>query len=122
MQKLYSCSAKEAITHNYQLETSRMRESGNLVIYYYSTMSKQQQVEKNLALAEELADYMVNNPNLMEDLPKSASYVAFSSTDTALNKVNGKLIKGLLEEGKKVLKAIQTNDKKNPWTLTPVVS
>ncbi|GHO85243.1 DUF5647 family protein [Dictyobacter formicarum] len=84
-------------------------------------MSKQQQVEKNLELAEKLADYIVAHPEATGNLPKNVSYVAFSATDTTINQENEKLIEGLKKEGKTVIKAQETKDAENPWRLTPVL-
>lgn len=85
-------------------------------------MSKQQQIEKNLKLSEKFADYMVEHPEVLEEFPRSASYVTFSFKDKELNKLNSKLIEGLVKEGKKVIKAFETNDKNNPWKFTQVAS
>jgi hypothetical protein len=83
---------------------------------------KLQQAEKNLILSEKLASYMVKNPDLLGKLPKKASYVVFSLTDKKLNRLNSKLIKGLLKEGKKVVKAEETIDKNQPWILTSITA
>lgn len=80
-------------------------------------MTKKKQVEKNIKLSEELANYIVGK-NV--SLPKNQNYdfVAFSVTDQKLNKANEKLVKSLIAEGKKVVKAQQTTNKKNPWNFT----
>jgi hypothetical protein len=38
----------------------------------------------------------------------------------SINEVNKKLIKELLEEGKHVVKAQETNNEKQPWEFSPV--
>ena len=85
-------------------------------------MSKKQQAEKNLKLYAKLADFIAEHPKLSGTVISSGSVVLFSATDKNLNKVNEKLIKGLLEEGKTVVKAEETKDKKNPWNFTSVSS
>lgn len=85
-------------------------------------MSKQQQVEKNLKLSEKLANYMVTHPDILGKLPKKASYIVFSLKDKELNKLNSNLIDGLIEEGKKVIKAEETVDKNHPWKFTHIAA
>jgi hypothetical protein len=85
-------------------------------------MTKHDQVIKNLDLSEKLANFIAGNPKELKGLPEDASFVTFSSTDKNLNKTNKDLIKGLLEEGRKVIKAEETNDKRNPWKFTPVTA
>lgn len=43
------------------------------------------------------------------------SYVIFVEGNNELNKSNQNLLKELVEEGKKVIKAEKTHDLKNPW-------
>lgn len=83
-------------------------------------MTKKVQTRKNLELSEQLASYIVNNPRAVKDLPKNVSFIVFSSEDESLNKKNEGLIKSVIAEGKKVIKAIQTKDKSNPWKFSPV--
>lgn len=83
-------------------------------------MIKKAQTKKNLELSEQLADYIVNNPGAVKDLPKNVSFVVFSSEDESLNKENEGLIKSVVAEGKKVIKAIQTKDKVHPWKFSRV--
>ena len=83
-------------------------------------MTKQQQFIKNIDLSKKLAEYLASHPMEADKLPDNASFVAFTEQDIELNTVNTKLIEGLLEEGKKVVKAIFTNDKTTPWKLTAV--
>jgi len=53
-------------------------------------------------------------------LPDEALFVTFSAGDKNLNEVNKKLIKELLEEGKHVVKAQETNNEKQPWEFSPI--
>ncbi len=85
-------------------------------------MSTKTQTEKNLKLSEKLANFIVSHPEITSKLPDNASFVFFSAKDKSLNEVNKGLIKGLLEEGKKVVKAEETKDKKNPWRFTPITA
>lgn len=79
-------------------------------------MSKQQQLEKNLQLSEELMQFLADNPTLSPTNKwGSVSFVVMTKDDKELNKLNSDLIDSLQEEGKKVVKAIQTLDKKSPW-------
>lgn len=81
-------------------------------------MSKNKQIEKNLKLSGELMDYLADNPSI-SDVKKwnKASFVVITQNDSELNRLNTKLINSLIEEGKKVIKAVQTSDKTNPWTF-----
>jgi hypothetical protein len=85
-------------------------------------MSTKTQAEKNLKLSEKLADFLVNHPEVSKKLPDDASFVTFSAGDKNLNEVNKKLIKELLEEGKRVVKAQETNNEKHPWNFYPVTA
>lgn len=77
-------------------------------------MSKKVQIKKNLILTEKLLDYLSSKQTKSSG---KYSYVVFSKEDESLNRENEKLIEGLLEEGKKVIKAEETGDIKNPWHL-----
>lgn len=83
-------------------------------------MTKKKQAIKNLDLSQKLAEYIADNPDSVKDLPEKSTFVVFSSVDEALNAQNQKLIKSVLAEGKKVIKAIQTKDKFNPWKFSRV--
>jgi len=83
-------------------------------------MNTKTQAEKNLKLSEKLADFLVSHPEVSKKLPDDASFVTFSVEDTSLNEVNKKLINELLEEGKRVVKAQETNNEKQPWEFSPV--
>ncbi|HUD44206.1 MAG TPA: DUF5647 family protein [Patescibacteria group bacterium] len=85
-------------------------------------MSNKDQAVKNMDLSQELAEFIAKNPKAVKKIPRSSTFVAFSSKDEQLNKANEKLIASLMQEGKKVIKAIQTNDKFNPWKFFPVAS
>jgi hypothetical protein len=83
-------------------------------------MSTKNQAQKNLKLGEKLADFLINNPRISNTLPDDASLITFSADDENLNKANTELIKGLLEEGKHVVKAEETKNIKNPWKFTTI--
>lgn len=82
-------------------------------------MTKTKQIKKNLKLSEQLLNYLASNPT---DAPGkkagNVSYVVISKDDKELNKLNYNLIVGLQDEGKTVIKAEQTQDKKQPWIFT----
>ena len=85
-------------------------------------MSTKDQAIKNLDLSKELAYYLTKNPAALGKSRKGFAFVAFSYTDEKLNEENEKLIPSLMKEGKRVIKAIQSNDKFNPWKFFPVAS
>ncbi len=61
-------------------------------------------------------EYLADNPSLSPTNKwGSVSFVVITKNDEVLNKTNTELIESLHEEGKKVVKAIQTLDKKAPW-------
>lgn len=79
-------------------------------------MSKKQQAIKNMDLTGKLTDFLAAHPKDSKNFYASGgSVVPFSATDKALNKVNEKLVKDLLDEGKKVIKAKETKNKREPW-------
>lgn len=81
-------------------------------------MTKNKQFIKNIDLSEKLANYIAKNPKEVENLPENASFVTFSFADDELNLENKILIESLRKEGKKVVKAEQTGDRKTPWKFT----
>ena len=83
-------------------------------------MTKTTQAKKNLRLSEKLVDYLMKHPKAVVNRPKHVSFIVFSSADEALNKENEKLIDSVIAEGKKLIKAIQTKDKSNPWKFSQV--
>ena len=83
-------------------------------------MSKKQQIKKNLELSEKLANFLAKHPTFMTKTPENTSFVAFSSNDPGLNKMNMRLMESLLKEGRSVVKAQQTQNKQNPWKFTAV--
>ena len=83
-------------------------------------MSKKDQAIKNIDLSQELANFIAKNPRAVEEIPQSSAFVAFSSSDEKLNEANEKLLASLVKEGKPVVKAVQTNDKGNPWKFLQV--
>jgi len=84
-------------------------------------MSKKQQAIKNMDLTAKLADYIAIHPEASKKVFASgASIVPFSLYDKGLNEANEKLVKELLEEDKKVVKAKETKDRKNPWEFISV--
>lgn len=82
-------------------------------------MSKKQ-IEKNFELSEKLAVFLGKNPKKMKAIPKDSSFVVFSVSDSFLNKVNEKLVVSLEKKGRKVIKAKQTKNVKEPWVFTPL--
>jgi hypothetical protein len=83
-------------------------------------MSRKDQAIKNIDLSQELAMYIARHPDVAKKMPKSSNFVAFSASDKKLNQANEKLIASLVDEGKPIIKAVQTNDKLNPWKFFPV--
>ncbi len=84
-------------------------------------MSKKQQAVKNMDLTVKLTDYLASHPEDSKNFYSSnASVVPFSATDKKLNEINDELVKDLLEEGKKVVKAEETKSKKEPWKFVSV--
>lgn len=81
-------------------------------------MSKKDQLKKNLKLSEKLAGYVVSNPDAVKNMPKRASFVVFSSEDSDLNKMNNQLVISLKSEGRKVVKATESNNKVKPWLFS----
>jgi hypothetical protein len=85
-------------------------------------MDKKTQAEKNLQLMEKLTKFLLSHPEIDDTLPKDASLVIISAEDTALNEINDKLIPGLLEEGKHVVKAQEIQSDTNTWEFSPVTA
>ena len=85
-------------------------------------MSTKTQAEKNLQLMEKLTKFLLSHPEIDDKLPKDASLVIISAEDTALNEINDKLIPGLLEEGKHVVKAQEIQSDTNSWEFSPVTA
>ena len=83
-------------------------------------MNKKAQAEKNLELMEKLTKFLLSHPEIDRKLPADASLVILSAEDTALNDVNDKLIPGLLEEGKHVVKAQEIKSDTNTWEFSPI--
>lgn len=83
-------------------------------------MKKKMQAEKNLELMEKLTEFLLSHPDIDHKLPNDASLVILSADDKALNDVNDKLIAGLLEEGKHVVKAQQIKSDTNAWEFSSV--
>ena len=75
------------------------------------------QLEKNVVLSTKLAEYIASNPSATKGVPAGASFVVFSSSDDQLNKLNQELVKSLKNEGKKVIKAEENENKKQPWSF-----
>jgi len=76
------------------------------------------QINKNLKLSEKLLDYLANNPRM--NARGGASYIIITQKDSELNKMNLGLVKSLKKEGKKVIKALETNDELNPWKFSSI--
>ena len=84
-------------------------------------MGKMKQLEKNVVLSTKLAEYIASNPSATKGVPAGASFVVFSSSDDQLNKLNQELVKSLKNEGKKVIKAEENENKKQPWSFSLAV-
>lgn len=82
-------------------------------------MSKAQQTKLNLILSEKLADYIICNPDVLKKF-SGCSYVLFSQNNSELNELNSELIKELISEGKKVVKAQETSDRYFPWGFSRI--
>lgn len=85
-------------------------------------MNKQDQAIKNMELVQELADFIAKHPSEAKQTSETVSYVAFSATDNELNEANEKMIASMVKEGKKIIKAIKTNDKLHPWKFLSATS
>ena len=83
-------------------------------------MDRKTQAEKNLQLMGKLTKFLLSHPEIDRKLPNDASLVILSAEDTALNDVNDKLIPGLLEEGKHVVKAQEIKSDTNTWEFSPI--
>ena len=67
-----------------------------------------------------ITKFLLSHPEIDRKLPADASLVILSAEDTALNDVNDKLIPGLLEEGKHVVKAQEIKSDTNTWEFSPI--
>ena len=83
-------------------------------------MDRKTQAEKNLELMEKLTKFLLSHPEIDKKLPSDASLVILSAEDKNLNAVNDKLIPGLLEEGKHVVKAQEIKSETNKWVFSPI--
>jgi len=79
-------------------------------------MPTKTQINKNLKLSEKLLDYLSKNPHQIND--ENVSYIVLTKEDEELNKLNLGMAKSLVKEGKKVIKAIQTDKKSTPWKFS----
>lgn len=84
-------------------------------------MGKTKQLEKNVKLSGELAEYIASNPSAVKNISPGASFVVFSSNDQELNKLNHKLVNSLKNEGKRVVRATEEENKKQPWSFSYAV-
>lgn len=80
-------------------------------------MSKNTITTTNVALSGKLMDFLVSKPEVSKKY-YGYSYVVFSKDNSQLNEVNNDLVDDLKEEGKKVVKAEETNKKNNPWEFS----
>ena len=67
-----------------------------------------------------ITKFLLSHPEIDRKLPADASLVILSAEDTALNDVYDKLIPGLLEEGKHVVKAQEIKSDTNTWEFSPI--
>lgn len=84
-------------------------------------MSKAQQINLNMKLSEELATFIITNPKILKKY-SGYSYVVFSYSNKELNELNNELVIGIINEGKNVVKAIQTSDKNLPWKFSTALN
>lgn len=82
-------------------------------------MSKTQKIRKNIQFSAKVEEFLMENPSEMKKLPNNASIIVFTKYDTELNESNEKILKDLLDEGKTVIRAHETDKKKNMWRFTP---
>lgn len=83
-------------------------------------MTMKNHAMKNAPLVKELAMYLAKHPDAEKKRYKNATYIAFSAKDAELNKENEKMIASFVEEGKTVIRAVQTNNTTRPWEFFPV--
>ncbi|MBU3978556.1 hypothetical protein KKE68_02520, partial [Patescibacteria group bacterium] len=83
-------------------------------------MSTNKQTTKNIKLSHKLTMYLIKHPAVSKKLPFDASFVVYTKDDDELNKANDLLLQELIEEGKPVVKAKETNDKNNPWAFSSI--
>ena len=84
-------------------------------------MSKAQQINLNMQLSEELATFIIANPKILRKY-SGYSYVVFSYSNKELNELNNELVIGIINEGKNVVKAIQTSEKNSPWKFSTALN
>lgn len=82
-------------------------------------MTSNQQVVKNFALSEKLAEFFSENINAYKKTMGTA-VIPFSWNDTILNKQNEQLASSLLSRGEVITKAKETKDQKSPWKFTTI--
>lgn len=80
-------------------------------------MPIKQQISKNLKLSEKLLNYLSKHPQNPKD---NISYIVITKEDKELSRANLGMVKSLIKEGKKVVKAIETNDKSTPWKFCTI--
>lgn len=80
-------------------------------------MPTKTQINKNLELSEKLLDYLSDNPRKTTE---QVSYIVITKDDAELNQVNLELGKSMAKHGKKVIKALETKDKANPWKFATI--
>jgi Family of unknown function (DUF5647) len=77
---------------------------------------------QSAVLRVKLTKFLLSHPEIDDKLPKDASLIILSAEDKNLNEVNDKLIPGLLEEGKHVVKAQEIKSDINKWEFSPVTA
>lgn len=85
-------------------------------------MSIDKQTQKNIKLSHKLTVYLIKHPDISKKLPSDASFVVYTRDDEELNKANDVLLEGIIDEGRPVVKAKETNDKNNPWIFSSVAA
>ncbi len=82
-------------------------------------MTKHEQIQLNVQLSEDLANYLVANPKERLSFPGGTSYVVFSADNDELNTLNEALIEPLKSEGKTIVRATESREAK-PWMFSVV--
>lgn len=80
-------------------------------------MSFNYQIDKNLELSNKLFDYLISIDSSLKH-NDNVSYIVISKENIKLNEANLTLAQSLVKKGKKIIKAIETGNKDNPWEFS----
>ena len=85
-------------------------------------MSNKQFTVKYLTLIEKLMNFIAGNGSGVKGLPKDASFVAFSSSNTKLNQYAQKILDSLIKEekSKPIVKAVEQKAHNGVWKFTTI--